>query len=149
MTGFGRGLFAGFIIAWASSTALASDQPTQSKTADTAQPLRTPAARSRAIPELVCTSDRLLTIVNNTLETSEASTPLRIRLRGNMLYTGETAGTEKFSSLIARNDRRRWVAATSTLTLDEDLVIGTWTDVKPDVTTVRPLTCEPFDSSKR
>lgn len=149
MTGFGRGLFAGFIIAWASSAALASDPPAPTKTANSAQPMKTPDARSRAIPELVCTSERQLTIANDTLETTVSSTPLRIRLRGNMLYTGQTAGTEKFSSLISRNDRRRWVTATSILTLDEELVIGTLTDVKPTATTIRPLLCEPFDTSKR
>ena len=68
---------------------------------------------------------------------------------GNLLYTGQAAGTEKFSSTISRNDRRRWVTATSILTLDEDLVIGTLTDVKANTFTLRPLICEPFDSSKR
>ncbi len=149
MTGFGRVLIAGFLIIGVPSTALATDPPPPTKTANSAQPMKTPDARNRAIPELVCTSERQLTITNDTLETTIASTPLRIRLRGNMLYTGQSAGTEKFLSLISRNDRRRWVTTTAILTLDEELLIGTLTDVKPNSTTVRPLLCEPFDSSKR
>jgi hypothetical protein len=90
-----------------------------------------------------------MTIDNQSLETKTSDEPFRLRLRGNLLYIGQTAGTEKFSSTISRNDRRRWVTATSILTLDEDLVIGTLTDVKANTITLRPLICEPFDSSKR
>jgi len=131
------------------SVAFASDPPSPTKTANSAQPMKTPDARSRAIPELVCSADRLMTIDNQSLETKTSDEPFRLRLRGNLLYIGQTAGTEKFSSTIARNDRRRWVTATAILTLDEDLVIGTLTDVKANTITLRPLICEPFDSSKR
>lgn len=149
MTSFGRRLIAGLFIAWASSAALASDPAAPSKTANSAQPIKSPSMRSRAIPELVCTSEQELTITNGSLKTTVADTPLRLRLRGNMLYTGESTGTEKFISLISRSDRRRWVTATAILTLDDELVIGTLTDVKPEITTIRPLICEPFDTSKR
>ncbi len=148
MTGFGRWLIAGFIVLGVSEVALASDPP-PTKTANSAQPMKTPDARTRAIPELVCSADRLMTIDNQSLEAKTTDEPFRLRLRGNLLYVGQTAGTEKFASTIARNDRRRWVTATSILTLDEDLVIGTLTDVKPTTMTIRPLICEPFDSSKR
>jgi len=90
-----------------------------------------------------------MTIDTQSLESKISDEPFRLRLRGNLLYTGQPAGTEKFSSTIARNDRRRWVTATTILTLDEDLVIGTLTDVKANTVTLRPLICEPFDSSKR
>lgn len=132
-----------------SRAALASDPQAPTKTANSAQPIKTPDARSRAIPELVCSADRLMTIDNQSLETRTSDEPFRLRLRGNLLYVGQAAGTEKFSSTIARNDRRRWITATSILTLDEDLVIGTLTDVKANIVTLRPLICEPFDSSKR
>ncbi len=153
MTGCRPWLIVGFAVLLVtnavSRAALASDPPAATKTANSAQPIKTPDARSRAIPELVCSADRLLTIDNQALETQTSDEPFRLRLRGNLLYVGQTAGTEKFSSTIARNDRRRWVTATSILTLDEDLVIGTFTDVKANVVTLRPLICEPFDSSKR
>lgn len=149
MAGYRRWWIAGFIAACVSNTALASDTPAPTKTANSAQPMKTPDARTRVIPELVCSAERLMTIDNARLETQTSDEPFRLRLRGNLLYTGQTAGTEKFASTIARNDRRRWVTATSILTLDEDLVVGTLTDVKAATVTIRPLLCEPFDSSKR
>lgn len=116
---------------------------------DTAQPLRTPPLNMREIPELVCQSNRELRVRNDTLETNLSETPLRLRLRGNFLYAGENAGSEKFWSTITRNDRRRWIAGTSTLTLNEALSSGTWTQVEAAIITVRTLSCTPFDSSRR
>ncbi len=143
------GLVATLIVSGVSSAAFASDPQPPTKTANSAQPMKTPDARSRAIPELVCSGDRLMTIDGQSLDTKVTDEPFRLRLRGNLLYIGQTAGTEKFSSTITRNDRRRWVTATSVLTLDEELVLGTLTEVTANSVTMRPLICEPFDSSKR
>ena len=148
MTGFGRCLIAGLIVVGVSEMALASDPP-PTKTANSAQPIKTPDARTRAIPELVCSADRIMTIDKQALDSKITDEPFRLRLRGNFLYAGQATGSEKFVSTIARNDRRRWVTATSTLILDEELVVGTLTDVTATTITIRPLICEPFDSSKR
>ena len=153
MTGCRHWLIAGLVAtlvgSGVSSAAFASDPQSPTKTANSAQPMKTPDARSRAIPELVCSGDRLMTVDGQALDAKVTNEPFRLRLRGNLLYIGQTAGTEKFSSTIARNDRRRWVTATSVLTLDEELVLGTLTEVKANSVTMRPLICEPFDSSKR
>jgi hypothetical protein len=116
---------------------------------NTAQPLRTPPTHLREIPELVCQSERELRVRNDTLETTLNTTPLRLRIRGTFLYAGENAGNEKFWSTITRNDRRRWIAGTSTLILDESLSSGTWTQVEAASIAVRTLSCMPFDSSRR
>lgn len=146
MTGARHGLIAvfvaGFIAGAVSNVAAASDPAPPTKTANSAQPMKTPDARSRAIPELVCSADRLMTIDSQSLSAISSDEPFRLRLRGNFLYTGQTAGTEKFSGTISRNDRRRWVTATSILILDEELVIGSFTDVQANTVTIRSLICE-------
>jgi len=90
-----------------------------------------------------------MTIDKQALDSKITDEPFRLRLRGTFLYAGQAVGSETFVSTIARNDRRRWVTATSTLILDEELVVGTLTDVTATTITIRPLICEPFDSSKR
>ena len=69
--------------------------------------------------------------------------PLRLRLRGNLLYLGADSTDEKFFGLINRSDRRRWISGTSTLMLDEALGTGTWARLDLDSTKISPLRCEP------
>jgi hypothetical protein len=98
---------------------------------------------TQSIPELICTGDRTVTIANTTLAVSEVAAPLRLRLRGNLLYLGADSTDEKFFGLINRSDRRRWISGTSTLMLDEALGAGAWARVDLDSTKISPLRCEP------
>jgi hypothetical protein len=107
------------------------------------RPTPPPRVNTQSIPELVCTGDRTVTIANTTLAVSEAAAPLRLRLRGNLLYLGADTTDEKFFGLINRSDRRRWISGTTTLMLDEALGAGAWARVDPDSTKVSPLRCEP------
>lgn len=113
------------------------------------RPLQNPAPRSRTIPELVCTGTQLQVIAHSTLQNSLTDSPFRLRLRGNMVYTGETASSEQFNSLISRTDQRRWTAGNSTLLLDEALERGAWVTVEAERTNLRALSCEAFDTSRR
>lgn len=121
--------------------------------ADTSDKARRPAPkpdpRSRAIPELVCKGDRAITITNESLESKSEESPLRLRLRGNLLYLGETAVSERFFGLINRSDRRRWTSGTATLILDEALEKGVWTRLTLGSTRISAVECEPFDSSPK
>lgn len=116
---------------------------------ETVRPLQNPAPRSRTIPELVCTGEQRQDIDHANLQNSLITEPFRLRLRGNMVYTGQSASTEQFTSLISRTDQRRWTAGTSTLLLDDALTRGAWIEVENDRTRVRALSCEAFDSSRR
>lgn len=116
---------------------------------ESVRPLQNPAPRSRTIPELVCTGTRRQDIDHGSLQNSLVTEPFRLRLRGNMVYTGQSASTEQFTSLISRTDQRRWTAGTSTLLLDDALTRGAWIEVENDRTRVRSLSCEAFDSSRR
>jgi hypothetical protein len=98
---------------------------------------------TQSIPELVCTGDRTVAITHTTLATNEVAAPLRLRLRGNLLYLGADSTDEKFFGLINRSDRRRWISGTSTLMLDEALGTGTWARLDLDSTKISPLRCEP------
>ena len=115
----------------------------------TVRPLQNPPPRSRTIPELVCTGTQLQVIEHSSLQNSLTDSPFRLRLRGNMVYTGESASTEQFNSLISRTDQRRWTAGPSTLLLDDPLKQGAWVTVEADRTSVRALACEEFDTSRR
>lgn len=115
----------------------------------TVRPLQNPAPRSRTIPELVCTGTQLQVIEHLTLENSLTESPFRLRLRGNMVYTGTSASTEQFNSLISRTDQRRWTAGPATLLLDDPLERGAWVTVEAERTSLRTLTCEAFDTARR
>jgi hypothetical protein len=117
--------------------------------AQTVRPLQNPAPRSRTIPELVCTGEQKQEIDHGNLQNSLISEPFRLRLRGNMVYTGQSASSEQFLSLISRTDQRRWTAGTATLLLDDALVQGVWIEVETERTRLRTLTCEAFDTSRR
>lgn len=108
-----------------------------------------PDLRVQAVPELVCTGGRAVNIVNDSLETSSEESPLRLRLRGNLLYIGQTSVSEKFFGLINRSDRRRWVSGNATLVLDDDLKQGVWVRLSTVSTRISAVRCEPFDASKR
>lgn len=108
-----------------------------------------PDPRARAIPELVCTGDRAVTITNESLESKSEESPLRLRLDGNLLYIGETTVSEKFFGLINQSDRRRWTVGTATLILDEDLQQGVWVRLTLGTTRVRAVHCEPFGTTPR
>lgn len=103
-----------------------------------------PDPRSRVIPELVCTGDRAVTVANDELGTQAEEAPLRLRLRGNLLYLGETAVNERFFGLINRSDRRRWVSGSGTLILDEALEKGVWVRLTLSSTRISAVHCEPF-----
>jgi hypothetical protein len=107
------------------------------------RPTPPPRVNTQSVPELVCTGDRTVTITHTTLATSEVAAPLRLRLRGNLLYLGADTTDEKFFGLINRSDRRRWISGTTTLMLDEALGAGTWARVDLDSTKISPLRCEP------
>jgi hypothetical protein len=108
-----------------------------------------PDVRSRAIPELVCTSDRVLDVTHASLATKSEEAPLRLRIAGNLLYLGESAVNERFFAIINRVDRRRWTSGTSTLVLNEALGEGVWTNFTLDTTRISPVRCEPFDAPPR
>lgn len=108
-----------------------------------------PDVRSRAIPELVCTSDRAITVTNTSLATKSEEAPLRLRISGNLLYLGENAVNERFFAIINRVDRRRWSSGTATLVLDEALGQGVWTNLTLDATRISAVRCEPFDAPPR
>jgi len=113
------------------------------------RPAPNPDPRSRTIPELVCLAERSVTVAHTTLESASEEAPVRLRLRGNLLYLGQSANTEKFAGLISRADTRRWVAGEATLILDDALQQGVWIRAQLGTTRVTPLACQPFDSSKR
>ena len=107
------------------------------------RPTPPPRVNTQSSPELVCTGDRTVAITHTTLATNEVAAPLRLRLRGNLLYLGADSTDEKFFGLINRSDRRRWISGTSTLMLDEALGTGTWARLDLDSTKISPLRCEP------
>jgi hypothetical protein len=113
------------------------------------RPIPKPDPRARAIPELVCTSDRTVTVAKNTLDTKSEELPLRLRISGNLLYIGENAVNERFFATINRVDRRRWASGTAILTLDEALTTGLWTNLTPDFTRISAVRCEPFGTLPR
>jgi len=102
-----------------------------------------PDPRSRAIPDLVCTGERSVTVATDDLATGSEETPLRLRLRGNLLYLGQNSNDERFFGLINRSDRRRWVSGTSTLLLDEALERGVWVRLSLDGTRISAVRCAP------
>jgi len=113
------------------------------------RPVPNPDPRSRTIPELVCLAERAVTVTHTNLESASEEAPLRLRLRGNLLYLGQSTNTEKFAGLISRADTRRWVSGEATLILDDALQQGVWIRAQLGATRVTPLACQPFDSSKR
>jgi hypothetical protein len=113
------------------------------------RPIPKPDPRARAIPELVCTSDRTVTVAKNTLDTKSEELPLRLRISGNLLYIGENAVNERFFATINRVDRRRWASGTAILTLDEALTTGLWTNLTPDFIRISAVRCEPFGTLPR
>lgn len=127
-----------------SSAAWAAEPPGNAR-----RPPPAPDPRVQAIPELVCAGERAVNIVNDGLETSSEESPLRLRLRGNLLYIGQTSISEKFFGLINRSDRRRWVSGDATLVLDEDLKQGVWVRLSSISTRISAVRCEPFNTSKR
>ena len=122
-----------------SPTSWASDSSDKAR-----RPPPKPDPRSRAIPELVCTGDRAVTVANDELGTQAEESPLRLRLRGNLLYLGGTAVDERFFGLINRSDRRRWVSGSGTLILDEALEKGVWVRLTLDSTRISAVQCESF-----
>ena len=129
---------------------LASPNTWATDSADKARrPPPKPDVRSRAVPELVCTSDRVLDVSNTSLTTKSEEAPLRLRISGNLLYLGESAVNERFFAIINRVDRRRWTSGTSTLVLDEALGEGVWSNFTLDTTRISPVRCEPFDAPPR
>lgn len=156
---WGRCCIAGALMAcalWSLSLpraeAQSSDAAAQRNTPATNQPgvpPPNPDPRARTIPELVCTGERSLTVSNDSLDTTSEEGPLRLRLRGNLLYIGQSANTEKFSGLISRIDRRRWASGNATLVLDEALERGAWIRLEPSSTRITTIFCQAFDSSRR
>lgn len=112
------------------------------------RPIPMPEPGSRTVPELLCTSNRLLTITNDTFVTAITESPRRMRLRGNMVYWGGAAGDETFWGTINRTDRRRWVANTAVMVLEESLKHGTWFDLQTNSTFVRHLSCSAVETPK-
>lgn len=112
-------------------------------------PIPEPDPRARAIPELVCTGEQTVTVTHDPLVSSSAKTPLRLRIRGNLLYIGESANNEKFSGIINRTDTRRWMADNGTLVLDADLKSGAWIRIQLPSTRITAVRCVPFESSNR
>jgi hypothetical protein len=108
------------------------------------RPAVSPDPRSRAIPELVCTGERTLVVRHDSTATERQETPLRLRLRGNLVYLGESANTEKFSGIINRIDRRRWTSGNATLVLDEPLQAGAWVVTQLSSTRITSIRCTPF-----
>lgn len=108
-----------------------------------------PDPRSRTIPELVCTGERTVTVNHSTLVSAGDDTPLRLRLRGNLLYVGQSANSEKLVGIINRTDTRRWTADNATLVLDDALQTGVWARTQLASTRITAVRCAPFDSSKR
>lgn len=113
------------------------------------RPIPKPDPRARAIPELVCTSDRAVTVTTSTLDAKSETVSLRLRVSGNLLYLGENAVNERFFATINRVDRRRWASGTAVLTLDEALATGLWTNMTPDFTRISAVRCEPFGTLPR
>jgi hypothetical protein len=134
----------------AASDAAQTDAQTPVKPAASqpGRPVPNPDPRSRVIPELVCTGERTMTVANDTLEANNSEAPLRLRLRGNLIYVGQSANTEKFFSLINRADRRRWTAGTATLVLDEALEYGAWIQLELGATRISAIRCQPFNSPR-
>lgn len=124
-------------------SSLATGSWAKDSTEKARRPTPPPRVNTQSIPELVCTGDRTVTITHSTLATSEVAAPLRLRLRGNLLYLGADTTDEKFFGVINRSDRRRWLSGTSTLMLDEALGAGAWARVDLDSTKISPLRCEP------
>lgn len=116
---------------------------------DTSKPLSNPDPLRRTVPEIVCTSSKARRTENLTLASTVLENPFRIRIRGNTLYSGATVSDEKFSGLINKTDRLRWTSGKSTLVLDETFKLGAWVIVENNITTVRPLNCQPLDTTKR
>lgn len=112
-------------------------------------PIPEPDPRARAIPELLCTGEQTVTVAHDPLVSTSAKTLLRLRVRGNLLYIGESANSEKFSGIINRTDTRRWVADNGTLVLDADLKSGAWVRIQLASTRVTAVRCVPFESSNR
>jgi hypothetical protein len=125
-----------------SSVAQAVDPP-----GDARRPPPVPDPRARAIPEIVCTGERAVTVANDGLETRNEESPLRLRLRGNLLYVGQTRADEQFFGLINRSDRRRWTSGTTTLVLDEGLERGVWVRLALDTTRISTIRCAPFSAA--
>lgn len=129
--------------------ASANETPPKPVTSQAGRPAPNPDPRARTIPELVCTGERAVTVANDSLEADNAEAPLRLRLRGNLLYLGQSVNTEKFFGLINRVDRRRWTSGTATLLLDEALEHGAWVRLEFGSTRISAIHCQPFDSSRR
>lgn len=127
----------------------AAQTPAKPVTSQAGRPAPNPDPRARTIPELVCTGERAVTVANDSLEAINAEAPLRLRLRGNLLYLGQSVNTEKFFGLINRVDRRRWTSGTATLLLDEALEHGVWVRLELGSTRISAIHCQPFDSSRR
>lgn len=142
----GRGIHlrsAVLLLVMSTPIAWAADAPGNGR-----RPPPDPNPRSQAIPELVCTGDRAVDIVNDGLETKTEESPLRLRLRGNLLYIGQTSVSEKFFGLINRSDRRRWNSGNATLVLDEDLTHGVWVRLSLTSTRVSAVRCQPFSAAR-
>lgn len=120
-----------------------------SSTSKPGAPIPEPDPRARAIPELVCTGEQTVTVTHEPLVSNSAKTPLRLRIRGNLLYIGESANSEKFSGIINRTDTRRWIADNGTLVLDADLKSGAWVRIQLLSTSITAVRCVPFESSNR
>lgn len=141
--------FALGLLLWPSMPALGQESSASPPSPQTARPLQNPSPRSRTIPELVCTATQLQVIEHASLQNSLTDAAFRLRLRGNIVYTGDSASTEEFNSLITRTDQRRWSAGNATLLLDEALARGAWVEVEATRTRVRALSCQEFDTSRR
>ena len=112
-------------------------------------PISSPSSTQRTVPELVCNGTQFRKISHSTLDTELKESAIRLRLRGNVLYLGQSVSTEKFSGLINKTDRLRWTSGRSTLVLNENFESGTWTTIETVATYIYTLRCAPFDSSRR
>lgn len=128
---------------------LSLQAPASDSVAKGGNPAPNPDPRSRTIPELVCSGDRTVIVTHESMLPTSEATPLRLRLRGNLLYMGKSANTEKFIGIINRTDRRRWTADNATLILDETLQTGAWIRAQLVSTHITAIRCAPFDSLKR
>ena len=131
---------------FASNTFSASEG---SKQNEARQPVKNPDPTRRTVPELVCEATELRLTKNLSLESEVRETPFRIRFRGNVLYLGTSASDEKFAGIINKTDRLRWSAGNATIVISESFAKGTWVVIETDKTYIRPLACQPFDTSKR
>jgi len=112
-------------------------------------PMLNPDPRKRTTPELICNSNRIMTLFTSDFTTKSEDSFMRLRLDGTQAYMGNKAGEEKVWSSIYRSAHHRWTAGTATFTLNEELTRGTWTNISIESVTIRSFICKAFGDLKR